>query len=180
MKREDGVPEGRVRRAVPVARLTARTTGEAVVASLRRRVLGTEDPERHVRAAERYAELLGHSKGALMKAGQAVSFVSLGPAVPPEFQAAYQTALARLRDDAPPMTAEVARETLERELGARTEDVFTAFEWKPIAAARSGRCTQHSCPRAGRWPSRFKIREWPRRSMPTWPTPSCWRRSCTC
>lgn len=134
----DGVLGGRVRRAAPVAGLTARTTGEAVVASLRRRVTGTEDPERHARAAERYAELLGHSKGALMKAGQAISFVSLGPAVPPEFQTAYQAALARLRDDAPPMPAEVAREVLEAELGHPAEESFVSFEWEPIAAASIG------------------------------------------
>ncbi|MBV8947071.1 MAG: AarF/ABC1/UbiB kinase family protein [Solirubrobacterales bacterium] len=136
--RKDGVPRGRVRRAAPVAGLTAQTTGAAVVASLRRRVTGKEDSQRHVRAAARYAELLGHSKGALMKAGQAISFVSLGPAVPPEFQTAYQSALARLRDDAPPMSAELAREVLEAELGQRVEQAFASFDSEPLAAASIG------------------------------------------
>jgi len=136
--RGHSVPQGRVRRPAPVARLTARTAGEAVVASLRRKVTGTEDPDRHARAAERYAELLGHSKGALMKAGQAISFVSLGPAVPPEFQTAYQSALARLRENAPPMNAVVAREVLEADLGQAAEELFASFDWEPIAAASIG------------------------------------------
>lgn len=133
-----GIGAGRVRRAAPVAGVVARTAGEAVVAALRRRTTGVEDPERHVRAAERYAELLGRSKGALMKAGQAVSFGSLGPAVSPEVQSAYQSALARLRADAPPMAPELARATLEAELGVPAEDVFSEFASAPLAAASIG------------------------------------------
>jgi hypothetical protein len=52
-----------------------------VVGGLRSKLTGADTAEFHVRSAERYAELLGRSKGALMKAGQMLSFVSLGPAV---------------------------------------------------------------------------------------------------
>jgi len=129
---------GRLRRGAPVAALVTRTAGEAVVAALRKRATGVEDPERHVRAAERYADLLGHSKGALMKAGQAISFVSMGPAVSPELQSAYQTAMARLRADAPPMAPELAWATLEVELGRPIEEVFSEFAPEPLAAASIG------------------------------------------
>jgi predicted unusual protein kinase regulating ubiquinone biosynthesis (AarF/ABC1/UbiB family) len=108
------------------------------VVRLRSKLTRADSTEFHVRAAERYAELLGRSKGALMKAGQMLSFVSAGPAVPEEFQSTYQAALRRLRDDAPPMAPELARAVLERELGQRTESLFAQFDWKPLAAASIG------------------------------------------
>jgi predicted unusual protein kinase regulating ubiquinone biosynthesis (AarF/ABC1/UbiB family) len=134
----DGIATGRLRRAAPLASLTARTTGEALVVALRTKLTGAQDPEFHVRSAERYAELLGNSKGALMKAGQMLSFVAAGPAVPAEFQTAYQAALARLRDNAPPMAPELARTVLERELGRPTASAFAELNWQPLAAASIG------------------------------------------
>ncbi len=134
----DGIGQGRLRRSAPLAALTARTAGEAVVVGLRSKLTGADSSEFHVRTAERYTELLGRSKGALMKAGQMLSFVSLGPAVGEEFQSTYQTALTRLRNDAPPMAPELAREVLERELGKPTESTFAEFDWEPLAAASIG------------------------------------------
>jgi predicted unusual protein kinase regulating ubiquinone biosynthesis (AarF/ABC1/UbiB family) len=134
----DGIGRGRLRRTVPLATLSARTAGEAVVVGLRSKLTGADSTEFHARTAERYAELLGSSKGALMKAGQMLSIMSLGPAVGGEFQATYQTALTRLRNDAPPMAPELAREVLERELGQPTEGAFAEFEWEPLAAASIG------------------------------------------
>ncbi len=127
-----------MRRTVPLATLTARTAGEAVVVGLRSKLTGADSSEFHVRTAERYAELLGSSKGALMKAGQMLSFVSLGSAMGGEFQNTYQAALTRLRNDAPPMAPELAREALERELERATEDAFAEFDWDPLAAASIG------------------------------------------
>jgi predicted unusual protein kinase regulating ubiquinone biosynthesis (AarF/ABC1/UbiB family) len=127
-----------VRRTVPLAGLAARTAGEAVVAALRRKVAGSDPAEFHGRTAERYAQLLGRSKGVLMKAGQMVSFVSFGPAVPAEFRAVYQTAMSRLQADAPPMHPDLARATLERELGQRAEEAFAEIDWVPLAAASIG------------------------------------------
>jgi predicted unusual protein kinase regulating ubiquinone biosynthesis (AarF/ABC1/UbiB family) len=134
----DGIARGRLRRTAPLATLSARTAGEAVVVGLRSKLTGRDSTEFHIRTAERYAELLGRSKGALMKAGQMLSFVSAGPAVPAEFQSIYQAALTRLRDEALPMAPELARDVLERELGQRTESAFAQFEWKPLAAASIG------------------------------------------
>src|SRR5882757_9134572 len=82
LSNSDGIGRGRVRRTAPLAALTARTAGEAVVAGMRGKLTGADRTEFHVRTAERYAELLGRSKGALMKAGQMLSFVSASPAVP--------------------------------------------------------------------------------------------------
>ena len=100
----DGIDRGRLRRAAPLAALSARTAGEAVVVGLRGKLTDAERAESeraefHIHTAERYAELLGRSKGALMKAGQMLSFVSASPAVPAEFQSIYQEALAGLRND---------------------------------------------------------------------------------
>jgi predicted unusual protein kinase regulating ubiquinone biosynthesis (AarF/ABC1/UbiB family) len=134
----DGISRGRLRRTAPLVRLSARTAGGAAVAGLRGRLTGADSTEFHVRTADRYAELLGHSKGALMKAGQTLSLVSVAPVVPVELQAIYQAALARLRDEAPPMAPELARVVLEHELGRRTESAFAEFDWEPLAAASIG------------------------------------------
>jgi predicted unusual protein kinase regulating ubiquinone biosynthesis (AarF/ABC1/UbiB family) len=134
----DGISHGRLRRTAPLAALSARTAGEAVAVGLRSKLTGADSTEFHIRTAERYTELLGRSKGALMKAGQLLSFVSATPAVPTEFQPIYHAALMRLRDDAPPMAAALARSILERELGQRTESAFAQFDWEPLAAASIG------------------------------------------
>ena len=163
----DGIGRGRVRRTAPLAALTARTAGEAVVAGLRNKLTGADSTEFHVRTAERYAELLGRSKGALMKAGQMLSFVSAGPAVPAELQSIYQAALTRLRDDAPPMAPELSRAVLERELGRPTESAFAEFDWEPLAAASIGQVHRPGSTTVATWRSRSSIRGWPTRSAPT-------------
>lgn len=134
----EGIEGGRLQRTAPLARLAGRTAGEAVVSGLRKRLTGADCGEFHVRTAERYAELLGRSKGALMKAGQLLSISLAAPAVPAEFRAVYQNALSRLRDQAPPMAPELARQVLERELGSPAERAFAQFDWEPLAAASIG------------------------------------------
>jgi predicted unusual protein kinase regulating ubiquinone biosynthesis (AarF/ABC1/UbiB family) len=134
----DGIGRVRVRRTAPLVGLSARAAGGAAAAGLRSKLTGADSTGFHVRTAERYAELLGQSKGVLMKAGQMLSFVSATPAVPTEFQPIYQEALSRLCDDAPPMAPELARATLERELGRRTESAFAELDWSPLAAASIG------------------------------------------
>ncbi|HEY4917985.1 MAG TPA: AarF/ABC1/UbiB kinase family protein [Solirubrobacteraceae bacterium] len=134
----DSISRGRLRRSIPLAALSARTAGEATVVGVRGKLTGADNTEFHLRTAERYAELLGRSKGALMKAGQMLSFAFVCPTVPAEFRSIYHTALARLRDEAPPMEGELARAVLERELGSQTESVFAEFDWKPLASASIG------------------------------------------
>ncbi|MCE0535928.1 AarF/ABC1/UbiB kinase family protein [Kineosporia rhizophila] len=125
---------GRVARAAPLVALTGRTAGEAVISALRRK----DRAGVHQRGAERYAESLGRSRGVLMKAGQILSFVSLGSLVEGSSQSVYQAALARLQDDAPPMEPELAAGVVTAELGAPPQEVFAEFEPDPLAAASIG------------------------------------------
>jgi predicted unusual protein kinase regulating ubiquinone biosynthesis (AarF/ABC1/UbiB family) len=118
------LPRGRLRRSLPLIGMTARTLGAGASGD--------------ARAAERYAELLGSSRGALMKAGQMLSFVALGAALPDHQRAVYQAALARLQDGAPPMPADVAVSLAEAELRRPLHDAFAEFEPRPIAAASIG------------------------------------------
>ena len=46
--------------------------------------------------------------------------------------------LANLRDNVPPVPFDVIRETVESELGAKLEELFSSFEEKPVAAASIG------------------------------------------
>ncbi|HYP46516.1 MAG TPA: AarF/UbiB family protein [Propionibacteriaceae bacterium] len=51
---------------------------------------------------------------------------------------AYLTQLARLQDSLTPVPAPVIRETVEQELGASLEDIFTSFDLTPLASASIG------------------------------------------
>lgn len=115
-----------------------RTAGEAALLALAGKLTGESSAEFHRRTAERYAELLGRSKGALMKIGQLLSFATVGSAVPEEYQSIYQQALAGLRSEAPAMIAGLAGIVLEAELGDRAESAFAEFDWEPLAAASIG------------------------------------------
>jgi predicted unusual protein kinase regulating ubiquinone biosynthesis (AarF/ABC1/UbiB family) len=142
------VPQGRLRRSLPLTGFTARAAGGHVVATLRERAGDSGAVQRHrERTAQRYADLLGHSKGLLMKAGQLFSMVDTGDAdgaggaLSP-----YQRALSRLQSNAPPMHPDLARDTVESELGRPLEQVFAEFSPDPIAAASIGqvhRATLH-------------------------------------
>jgi predicted unusual protein kinase regulating ubiquinone biosynthesis (AarF/ABC1/UbiB family) len=135
-RRDVAITQGRLRRTARLAGATAQTAGEAIAARMQGELTAADAAELHARAAERYAQVLGRSKGALMKAGQMLSFLS--PAVAPEHGQAYSTALARLYDEAPPMAPELARAVLERELGDTTDRAFAEFDWMPLASASIG------------------------------------------
>ncbi|MDT5138385.1 MAG: hypothetical protein QOD58_2647 [Mycobacterium sp.] len=131
------VPRGRIRRTAPLAGFTARAAGGRIVAGLREKVGDTGAVERfHERTAERYSQLLGNSKGVLMKVGQIFSMFD-GDSVGIGFSP-YQTALARLQADAPPMHADLAKEVVLADLGRPVEDVFSRFSDEPMAAASIG------------------------------------------
>lgn len=80
-----------------------------------------------IRSAEDVAQVLGGMKGAIMKAGQMVSFLADG--LPPEAQAA----LATLQADVPPMSPNLAEQVVVEELGAHPESLF--LDWTPVPAA---------------------------------------------
>jgi len=132
------VPRGRVRRTMPMAGFTARAAGGRVLAGLREKTGDTSAVARfHERNAERYAELLGRSKGVLMKAGQMVSMVDTGALGDGELSP-YQRALTRLQSDAPPMDPALALQIVRTQLGRPIAAVFADFSEEPVAAASIG------------------------------------------
>lgn len=134
---EGSVPRGRIRRTMPLAGFTARAAGGRLVAGLREKAGqdGAVD-QFHERTAECYADLLGHSKGALMKVGQMMSMVDSRALGTGGFYP-YQKAMSRLQADAPPMHPALVRDVLDAELGSAVEH-FAEFADEPMAAASIG------------------------------------------
>lgn len=85
-----------------------------------------------IKTAEDVTKVLGNMKGAIMKAGQMVSFIADG--LPPEAQAA----LATLQSDVPPMAPSLAERVIRAELGADPEKLFADWDPVPRAAASIG------------------------------------------
>src|SRR5690625_4589662 len=137
MAQNDSVPRGRIRRTMPLAGFAARAAGGRLVAGLREKTGNDGAVERfHERTAERYTELLGHSKGVLMKAGQILSMVD-ARAVGTGGYWPYQKALERLQSDAPPMHPSLVRKVLDDELGSAVHN-FADFSDEPRATASVG------------------------------------------
>jgi ABC1 family protein len=93
---------------------------------------------RHVRAAERYADLLGRSRGLVMMASQMLSLENSPWAGSPEPAASYRSLPSRGDDDTPSMPAGLAADLVESELGLPLHEVFANFDPHPIAAASIG------------------------------------------
>ena len=108
----------------------AGTGARKLFASAERRV--ELDEAARLRSAEQVAERLGNMKGALMKVGQMASYLDDGLPDP------VRQALASLQADAPPMSADLAAEVVEAELGLPPEKVFVEWDPEPIAAASIG------------------------------------------
>jgi predicted unusual protein kinase regulating ubiquinone biosynthesis (AarF/ABC1/UbiB family) len=131
------VPGGRLFRLARVGRLSARLATSAAGARLRRLVTRrsrrpAQDEARRRRDAEAVTRAMGEMKGAFMKLGQMLSFVS--DAVPAE----YRSALASLQTQAPPLEHAAIRDVVEEELGAPIERAFARFDPRPIASASIG------------------------------------------
>jgi predicted unusual protein kinase regulating ubiquinone biosynthesis (AarF/ABC1/UbiB family) len=108
----------------------ASTAARKLFSSAERRI--ELDRERELRTADAVAERLGNMKGALMKLGQMASYVDEGLPEP------MRKALAELQSNAPPMSADLAAEVIERELGAPPDKVFVEWDPDPIASASIG------------------------------------------
>jgi predicted unusual protein kinase regulating ubiquinone biosynthesis (AarF/ABC1/UbiB family) len=93
---------------------------------------------RQERLAERYAEVLGDMKGAVMKVGQILSFVDVGGVVPTPHRDLFQGTLARLQHEVPPLAPEEIADVIQAELGARPDEIFASFSPEPVAAASIG------------------------------------------
>ena len=128
---------GRYGRLARIGRLSARLWTSWLGAKLRRLVTPTskrarDDEARRTRDAEALAETMGQMKGAIMKMGQMMSFVT--DAIPVEDRAALQT----LQAQAPPMDVALLRDVAERELGMPLERAFAQFDETPLASASIG------------------------------------------
>ena len=128
---------GRSQRNTDVAKLGFTVGAHYATAAARKVFASTErrielDRERELKTAEAVAERLGNMKGALMKLGQMASYVD--DALP----APLREALAQLQSNAPPMSAELAAQVIERSLGAPPEQLFAQWDPQPIAAASIG------------------------------------------
>ncbi|MDQ1397232.1 MAG: hypothetical protein QOG64_2491 [Acidimicrobiaceae bacterium] len=127
----------RLERQARVWRLTARRSAHYAIVKVRGRAADDEQRARleerfAVRTAEDVAEVLGGMKGAIMKAGQMLSFIAEG--LPPEAQAA----LATLQADVPPMAPSLAEKVIRDELGRDPEQLFLDWSPEPVAAASIG------------------------------------------
>jgi predicted unusual protein kinase regulating ubiquinone biosynthesis (AarF/ABC1/UbiB family) len=124
-------------RNVAVARTTARV-GASYAAHQARRATATEeqkvelDAQFELKTAEEVVNVLGNMKGALMKIGQMASFLDDGLPEP------MREALATLQADAPPMSAQLAAQVVEQELGGAPDVVFAEWDPKPLSAASIG------------------------------------------
>jgi predicted unusual protein kinase regulating ubiquinone biosynthesis (AarF/ABC1/UbiB family) len=137
-RKDTPLPLGRVRRSLPLAGLTAVTAGGRIAAGVRRKAGDHAAVVRfHQRTAERYTDLLGRYKGALMKAGQFFSMVDTRALGNGGFWP-YQQALSPLLTDAPPMDSSLVRGILESELGSPAEQLFADFQEQAMTAASIG------------------------------------------
>jgi predicted unusual protein kinase regulating ubiquinone biosynthesis (AarF/ABC1/UbiB family) len=128
---------GRLARLSTIGRLSAGLSASWLGARVRRLFAGKAgrariDAAQREASARRITETMGQMKGAFMKLGQMMSFVSTG--APPELTAQ----LARLQRDAPAMPFAVVRDGVERELGRPLERAFARFDEAPLAAASIG------------------------------------------
>jgi predicted unusual protein kinase regulating ubiquinone biosynthesis (AarF/ABC1/UbiB family) len=128
---------GRAARSAELARVASRlgrsyaTTGARQVfagAAAKERIRA----ERQLRTAEEVTAALGSMKGALMKLGQMASYLDTGLPEP------MRATLASLQQDAPPMSADLAAEVVDRELGGPPTRVFAEWDPEPIASASIG------------------------------------------
>src|SRR5437588_7254843 len=127
----------RLDRQARIWRLTARRGFHWATKKVRSRVATEEERARldeqfAIKTAEDVAQVLGGMKGAIMKAGQMLSFIADG--LPPEAQAA----LATLQSDVPPMAPSLAEGVVRSELGADPECLFLDWDPVPVAAASIG------------------------------------------
>lgn len=127
----------RLDRQARVWRLTARRSFHYARMRVRGRAATEEERAKleqqfAIRTAEDVAEVLGGMKGAIMKAGQMLSFIADG--LPPEAQAA----LATLQADVPPMAPSLAEGVITSELGEAPERLFLDWDPVPVAAASIG------------------------------------------
>ncbi|MFN2548734.1 MAG: ABC1 kinase family protein [Myxococcales bacterium] len=134
MADDDHVPSGRLKRLSRLAYLAARTTGDLIASSARRKLTGEDLPHEDLRkAGERILATLGELKGAALKLGQALA---MDPDALPE---EARSVVAKLLSQAPQrMEPEQVVEVIRSELGKAPDELFASFSPEPMAAASLG------------------------------------------
>jgi predicted unusual protein kinase regulating ubiquinone biosynthesis (AarF/ABC1/UbiB family) len=135
--RPRGLTQSRLGRSFRLGRLSARMSASWLGARVRRLFAGKErrvrlDAAARAQNAQLVAKTMGEMKGALMKLGQMMSFVSED--VPPEMRAALQS----LQTSAPPMDFALLRDQTEEQLGRPLERAFARFDEAALASASIG------------------------------------------
>jgi predicted unusual protein kinase regulating ubiquinone biosynthesis (AarF/ABC1/UbiB family) len=130
-------PRTRLDRTARMARIGGQAGASYALHRARRAFASVErqaelDERFELKTAEQITAALGNMKGALMKLGQMASYLDAG--LPPHVRAA----LADLQQNAPPMSADLAAEVVERELGEAPDRVFLEWAPQPIASASIG------------------------------------------
>jgi predicted unusual protein kinase regulating ubiquinone biosynthesis (AarF/ABC1/UbiB family) len=90
------------------------------------------DMQFQLETAEDVAAELGQMKGAMMKIGQMASYIDTG------LPDTVRDSLASLQHDAPPMSAQLAAQQIEAELGSPPEQLFAHWDPIPLASASIG------------------------------------------
>jgi predicted unusual protein kinase regulating ubiquinone biosynthesis (AarF/ABC1/UbiB family) len=126
-----------LQRSLRVWRLTARRSSQFALMRFRGARASADkkaalEAKFAIRTAEDVARELGNMKGAIMKAGQMISFIAEG--LPQE----AQDALAVLQADVAPMAPSLAEKVVEDELGAPPQRLFLDWGAEPVAAASIG------------------------------------------
>jgi predicted unusual protein kinase regulating ubiquinone biosynthesis (AarF/ABC1/UbiB family) len=143
--RTRGIAGGRLGRIARISRLSARLSASWFGSRVRRLFAGKAkrkqlDAEGRKAAAALVTQEMGQMKGALMKLGQMMSFVS--DDIPEE----YRAALASLQHSAPAMPFALLRDVAERELGKPLERAFARFDETPLASASIGQVHRATLP----------------------------------
>ncbi|MFO0734484.1 MAG: AarF/ABC1/UbiB kinase family protein [Labilithrix sp.] len=122
--KDEGVPKSRLVRLGKLAALGARTGAS---------LLTSRDGSG---AAESATRVLGQMRGLAAKVGQMASYVD--GVVPEAHREAYEATLSRLRAAAPTSSFEAVRRTVEEDLEAPLDRLFSSFEEAPFASASIG------------------------------------------
>jgi predicted unusual protein kinase regulating ubiquinone biosynthesis (AarF/ABC1/UbiB family) len=119
-----------------------------IAAEAMRRAVGTrrtEEDELEARrrllqnakkTAEAMLKTLGEMKGLPLKFGQMASYID--GLAPPGYEERFQRVLARLQQNAPPLSPEAAVKVIRADLGAHPRELFAEWGHDPFAAASIG------------------------------------------
>lgn len=139
---EDRVPSSRIGRTARLGGMVAGQSLRWAGTQLANRGRSEEDAQaaqsaRALATADELVTQLGRMKGAAMKIGQVLSTIDFD-GVPAGEREAFKAKLATLRDQAPSVPFPQIRKVIEADLGGSLDELFAAFDERPVAAASIG------------------------------------------